>query len=620
MQFFKRIRDAYQRLSIRNKLSIIVVTAVLIPMLLIIITFAGQLLEMITSDTIREEQNSAAQTAPLVSDAVDEILNTYSDIQESPGYQALFRQQLTAAPQDALTSADGSSLTDAFQEAEKSDMISAVRFYADLPESSSCFQGEGSYFAPLSQIRGSYWYGIFQGSHPSTLFCPPLYLSHREADNLGDCAYIVPVYITTPEYDSIRCYIALYFQSELFRNILTENLINDGSLSYITNERDAVLTSSDTNMIGLYYINYDTIRDNLMSSNSFIEREITGNRVFVGFYYIESADWFMVTVLPNEPILLKTIQMILIFLLVCLASIIAGILVSLRLSRSLTKRIAAVSRQMSLVKTDTPPVLMTEPQSVDEIGELVDSYNYMVRKINRLIAEQAESAEELRISEFNSLQAQINPHFLYNTMDMISWKAQQGKTAETTAAIRDLSRFYKLTLSRKNTITTVENEIEHADIYMRLQNMRFGDAIDFVVDIPDSLLEIQIPTLIFQPIIENSLLHGILEKESKTGTIVLTGWMETDAAVIMIADDGIGIPAEKLETLLNESGDRYRSASHCRGLYRVQRGGPGDDFAGYPLPGRGKIPGEHPESREFPLRVPSVSAGRECVPDCALCE
>ena len=134
-----------------------------------------------------------------------------------------------------------------------------------------------------------------QGSHPSTLFCPPLYLSHREADNLGDCAYIVPVYITTAEYDSIRCYIALYFQSELFRNILTENLINDGSLSYITNERDAVLTSSDTNMIGLYYINYDTIRDNLMSSNSFIEREITGNRVFVGFYYIESADWFMVT-------------------------------------------------------------------------------------------------------------------------------------------------------------------------------------------------------------------------------------------------------------------------------------------------------------------------------------
>lgn len=194
----------------------------------------------------------------------------------------------------------------------------------------------------------------------------------------------------------------------------------------------------------------------------------------------------------------------------------------------------------------------------------------MVRKINRLLAEQAKSAEELRISEFNSLQSQINPHFLYNTMDMINWKAQQGQKSETTAAIRDLSRFYKLTLSRKNTITTVENEIEHATIYMRLQNMRFGNAVDFVVDIPDSMLDIHIPTLIFQPIIENSLLHGILEKENKAGTIVLTGWMESDAAVIMISDDGVGINPEKLSTLLTEKEEQIKGSGHI-GVYNTHR-------------------------------------------------
>lgn len=573
MRFVKKIRDTYQRLSIQNKLSIIVVTAVLIPMLLIILTFSGRLFNMITSDTIREEQNSAAATAPLVENVVEEILDTCSALQETDSYQTLFRHRLLASPQDTLNAETGSSLILAMKDAEKSSVVSAVRLYVDIPSSASCFQNNEGYFAPFSSIRGTYWYGIFQGSHPSSLFCPPLYLSSREAEEFGDCAYILPAYITTPDYNSVRCYVAFYFHSELLRDILTENLINDGSLSYITNDRDAVLTTSDSNMIGLYYINYDTIRDNLMSSNSFIEQEITGNRVFVGFYYIQSADWFMVTVLPNEPILVKTIQMMAFFLLICLISIIAGILVSLWLSRSLTRRIAAVSRQMSLVKNDTPPVLMSEPQSVDEIGELVDSYNYMVRKINRLIAEQAESAEELRISEFNSLQAQINPHFLYNTMDMISWKAQQGKTAETTAAIRDLSRFYKLTLSRKNTITTVEDEIEHATIYMRLQNMRFGNAIDFVVDIPDSLLEIRIPTLIFQPIIENSLLHGILEKECKTGTIVLTGWIEADAAVIMISDDGVGMSQEKLDTLLtdkNGSGDRSASRGHIA-IYNTHR-------------------------------------------------
>lgn len=570
MTFFRKIQNAYGKLNIQKKLSFIVVTAVMIPMLLIIIIFSGRLFTMITSDTIRQEQNSASQTAPLVEDMVQEILDTCSSIRSSDAYRYIFEDEIHDTVDDALLSPQSAGLSNIMEKAEQSDVISAARIYIDASDTLSCFSNGNGYFAPLSQVRRTYWYGIFQGSHPATLFCPPLYLSQKESDTLGDCAYIVPMRMLTVDSGTVICYLALYFQSDMFQEILTDNLVNDGSLSYITNDRDAVITTSDSNLIGLYYVDYDSIRDNLMSSNSFIEKLITGNRVFVGFYYIESADWFMVTVLPNGPIMTKTVQMLGLFLAVCAVSIITGLLVSLSLSRSLTRRISAVSRQMSLVKNDNPPMIMNESSSVDEIGELVESYNYMVRKINRLIAEQAKSAEELRISEFNSLQSQINPHFLYNTMDMINWKAQQGQKAETTAAIRDLSRFYKLTLSRKNTITTVENEIEHATIYMRLQNMRFGNTIDFVVDIPDSMLDIHIPTLIFQPVIENSLLHGILEKESKTGTIVLTGWMESDAAVIMISDDGVGMTQEKLASLLTEKEEQTRGSGHI-GVYNTHR-------------------------------------------------
>ena len=120
---------------------------------------------------------------------------------------------------------------------------------------------------------------------------------------------------------------------------------------------------------------------------------------------------------------------------------------------------------MSLVKNDNPPMIMNESSSVDEIGELVESYNYMVRKINRLIAEQAKSAEELRISEFNSLQSQINPHFLYNTMDMINWKAQQGQKAETTAAYTALtdaiSAPTKQSWARVCTYVTARNSLKN---------------------------------------------------------------------------------------------------------------------------------------------------------------
>ena len=139
-------------------------------------------------------------------------------------------------------------------------------------------------------------------------------------------------------------------------------------------------------------------------------------------------------------------------------------------------------------------------------------------------------------------------------MDMINWLAQQGRTDEVSRAVQSLSRFYKLTLSRKQSISTIYREAEHVSIYLQIQNMRYHDSITFVSDIPDELMEYQIPKLTLQPIIENSVLHGILETADKTGTIVLTGWMEDSDIVLLISDDGIGIAAEQLATILSGEG------------------------------------------------------------------
>ena len=134
-------------------------------------------------------------------------------------------------------------------------------------------------------------------------------------------------------------------------------------------------------------------------------------------------------------------------------------------------------------------------------------------------------------------------------MDMINWLSQQGRAQEVTSVIQRLSLFYKLTLSRKQSLSTIADELEHVTIYVELQNMRFHDTIDFIIDIPDTILEYSIPKLTLQPYVENSILHGIMEKEEKVGTIVLTGWMEEDTIVLLISDDGVGIPEEKLKTL-----------------------------------------------------------------------
>ncbi len=118
----------------------------------------------------------------------------------------------------------------------------------------------------------------------------------------------------------------------------------------------------------------------------------------------------------------------------------------------------------------------------------------------------------------------------------------------------DLSRFYKLTLSHKGILSTIADELEHVKTYVRLQNMRYHQIIDFVDDIPDHMMDLPIPKLTFQPVVENSILHGLLEKVPKGGTIVITGWLEDNTAVILISDDGVGMDTGKLSGILSGNG------------------------------------------------------------------
>ena len=277
----------------------------------------------------------------------------------------------------------------------------------------------------------------------------------------------------------------------------------------------------------------------------------------------------MVTVLPSGPLIKQSNMIMVQYILMYLAFLIFALLLSHYMSHSITNRISSVIHQMSKVRKGSLSP-MNSPQYHDEIGDLIDTYNYMTRKMDQLMTDQAKAAEELRIAEFRTLQAQINPHFLYNTMDMINWMALQGQTDEISHAVQSLSRFYKLTLSRKKGISTIARELEHVTIYVQLQNMRYHDSIELITDIPDELSEYQIPKLTLQPVVENSILHGILEKESKSGTIVITGWMENEDVVLLVSDDGVGIPPEILSTILSGKGKSQSGGTNIA-VYNTHR-------------------------------------------------
>jgi two-component system sensor histidine kinase YesM len=175
----------------------------------------------------------------------------------------------------------------------------------------------------------------------------------------------------------------------------------------------------------------------------------------------------------------------------------------------------------------------------------------MVKEINDLSQEQVRISNDLRTAEFKALQAQINPHFLYNSLDMINWLSKKGMNEEVSNAVQALSKFYKMTLRKGNIVVTIEEEIEHVSLYIQIQNMRYDNKIHYTVDIPDYMLEYTIPKIIFQPVVENAIQHGIFGKDSKEGNIVITGWMEDFILVFLISDDGIGLSQEKIDQLLS---------------------------------------------------------------------
>ena len=245
-----------------------------------------------------------------------------------------------------------------------------------------------------------------------------------------------------------------------------------------------------------------------------------------------------------------------------------AVLVSLFISRIFTRPLQELyvkMRRFEAEKSGNPL-----PENQVEIKGLSRSYNRMIEEINSLTIKNYETELQLRRAELMALQSQINPHFLYNTLDMINWMAQQGRTSEVCNAVQSLSRFYKLTLSRKKGISTIAKEEEHVSIYVHLQNMRYHDNISFISDIPDELMEYQIPKLTLQPVIENSILHGILEKPSKSGTIVLTGWMEDGDIVLLISDDGVGIAPDKLPMILSGEGTSISGGTNIA-IYNTHR-------------------------------------------------
>lgn len=223
----------------------------------------------------------------------------------------------------------------------------------------------------------------------------------------------------------------------------------------------------------------------------------------------------------------------------------AAYLLAYLISQSTLKRIAQLTGTMQAVENGNVAVRL-EPSGDDEIAQLMSGFNQMMDQVDALMEERMEHGRQIKNLELKALQAQINPHFLYNSLDLINCTAISRNVPEISRMVNALGQFYRLSLSNGREVISLSEEIKHARLYVEIQNMRFENRISAKWDIDPSIDSCQIVKIVLQPLIENAILHGIFEKTSKCGCLEVKACRSADCIRLTVADDGIGMDENTL--------------------------------------------------------------------------
>ena len=246
-------------------------------------------------------------------------------------------------------------------------------------------------------------------------------------------------------------------------------------------------------------------------------------------------------------------------------AILLAFLISVLLSRAITNPLRKLAVTMQAVEQGDFSV-RSQVRTDNEVGRLGDSFNHMIATIQNLMAQKLRIEEQKRQSDWNLLQAQIKPHFIYNTLDSIIWMSHAGRNEEVVEMTSALAQLLRNSIGSGKEIITLDEELAHIESYLVIQKMRYREKLQFEMDIDPETRPFQIPRLVLQPLVENAIYHGIKVKEHG-GTVRVTSMLDEDQLLITVEDDGVGMTSEQLQHIYDQKESDETSSKI--GVYNV---------------------------------------------------
>lgn len=279
----------------------------------------------------------------------------------------------------------------------------------------------------------------------------------------------------------------------------------------------------------------------------------SGKPQFVVFSTSSMTGWKIIGVVPLQEIMAKANSIRQLIIVSVVLSIIFAIGLNFFITARLTRPVQLLKNKMRQAASGYLDAKV-KPTGHDEIADLGKSFNIMLEKITDLMDQHAKEQVQIQKAELRTLQAQIHPHFLYNTLDSIVWMAEAGKNSQVIQLVQALSRFFRVSLNKGLDWIPLKEEIEHVRSYLVIQQMRYRDILDYEIDAPEQFGDYRILKMTLQPIVENALYHGIKNKRGK-GLIRITCQSVSEQELrIVVEDNGIGMNEERLSRLREQLG------------------------------------------------------------------
>lgn len=370
------------------------------------------------------------------------------------------------------------------------------------------------------------------------------------AKNIPEISTAFSATVILRDFDSLDKigFLMVNFREQILREAYEKLVLQQGSYGLIIDRQGYIVSHNNPDYVGtrLENQNMQNILNAGNTSNGLYIDHMGESHLVISETSMVTG-WKLVNFIPMRAITMEVEGIRQFSMVLMVLSVIFAFGIAMVLSGSILKPLAELTEAMKKVGEGDFSIRVT-PKRKDEIGELGMNFNKMITEINTLISKVYQAEIVKRELEYKALQAQINPHFLYNTLDSINWIAKRNNISEISTMVIALGDLMRISINKDKDFITIGEEMKYIEDYLTIQKIRYRDKFTVNINVEPGILNKRIPKLVVQPVVENAIVHGI-EKKIGKGSLAIHGNISNDSLYFKVIDDGIGMKETELHCL-----------------------------------------------------------------------